>query len=557
MLFRVFVVGGYFALTALGLLGCTGSTDSTVHLSLPSIVSQPTSQTVTAGQTATSSVEATGAAPLSYQWQRNRTAISGATSSSYTTAATTSSDNGAQFTVMVNNPAGSVTSNAATPTVIAAVPSVSFSPTSLTFGSQAVWTPSSAQFVTFSNIGTSTLIFRAEPIQGDFSLASQGTCSTSLAAGASCTLSTQFTPTTTGTRTGTLSVNDNASTTPQVVALTGLGVPNPPPTTTLFGHVAILVEENTNYSSVTSSSAPYLAGLMVQYGLATQYYANTHPSIGNYFMLTTGQILTNDDRQIHSSFPVSMDNVVRELVAAGKTWKAYAESLPSVGYLGGDTTSGGGQYYVRHVPVAYLTDVQSSSAQQQNLVPFTQLAQDLLSGSLPDYSFITPNGCDDAHDCALGIANNWLKNNIDPLIKDPIFQKAGLLIIVFDESSSDNSNGGGHVVYTLISPAFSTLGYSSTTLYQHESVLRLMLEGLGITTLPGAAANASTMWTFFSNQFELSERSRSPHELRPVGKLISRGRLRTASRIARCSISVQALRAAICRNLRRDPLLFV
>lgn len=107
MLFRVFVVGGYFALTALGLLGCTGSTDSTVHLSLPSIVvSQPTSQTVTAGQTATFSVEATGAAPLSYQWQRNRTAISGATSSSYTTAATTSSDNGAQFTVMVNNPAG-------------------------------------------------------------------------------------------------------------------------------------------------------------------------------------------------------------------------------------------------------------------------------------------------------------------------------------------------------------------------------------------------------------------------------------------------------------------
>src|SRR5467141_1024705 len=498
MLFRVFVVGGYFALTALGLLGCTGSTDSTVHLSLPSIVSQPTSQTVTAGQTATSSVEATGAAPLSYQWQRNRTAISGATSSSYTTAATTSSDNGAQFTVMVNNPAGSVTSNAATLTVIAAVPSVSFSPTSLTFGSQAVWTPSSAQFVTFSNTGTSTLIFRAEPIQGDFSLASQGTCSTSLAAGASCTLSTQFTPTTTGTRTGTLSLNDNASTTPQVVALTGLGVPNPPPTTTLFGHVAILVEENTNYSSVTSSSAPYLAGLMVQYGLATQYYANTHPSIGNYFMLTTGQILTNDDRQIHSSFPVSMDNVVRELVAAGKTWKAYAESLPSVGYLGGDTTSGGGQYYVRHVPVAYLTDVQSSSTQQQNLVPFTHFATDLAAGNLPNYSFITPNGCDDAHDCGLSTADNWLKTNIDALIKNSTFQKDGLLIIIFDESSNDNSNGGGRVVCTLISPAFSKLGYQSTTLYKHESVLRLTLEGLGVTLLPSAASSAPALWEFFN-----------------------------------------------------------
>ena len=58
---------------------------------------------------------------------------------------------------------------------------------------------------------------------------------------------------------------------------------------------------------------------MVQYGVATQYYANTHPSIGNFFTFTTSEVLTNDDRQIPSSFPVSMDNVVRELVAAGKT----------------------------------------------------------------------------------------------------------------------------------------------------------------------------------------------------------------------------------------------
>jgi len=128
---------------------------------------------------------------------------------------------------------------------------------------------------------------------------------------------------------------------------------------------------------------------------------------------------------------------VRELVAAGKTWKAYAESLPSIGYIGGDSTSGGGQYYVRHDPIAYLTDVQNSSTQRQNLVPFTQLAQDLSTGGLPNYSFIAPNGCDDAHDCGLGTADNWLKNNIDPLIKNSVFQKDGLLIIVFDESSND------------------------------------------------------------------------------------------------------------------------
>jgi acid phosphatase len=465
----------------------------------PSITTQPTSQTVTAGQTASFTVVAAGTAPLSYQWNKNGAAIAGATSSSYTTPATTSSDSGSSFVVVVSNSAGSVTSNAATLTVNAAAPTVSFSPTSLTFGSQAVGTSSSAQFVTFSNTGTGTLTFGTAPITGDFSSAGQGTCSSSLAAGASCTMSVKFTPTATGIRTGTLTVNDNASTAPQVVALTGTGVsPTPPPTTGLFGHVAIVVEENTNYSSVTSSSMPYLSGLMSQYGLAMQYYANTHPSIGNYFMLTTGQILTNDDAQTPSSFPVSVNNVVRELLAAGKTWKAYAESLPSVGYIGGDTTSGGGQYYVRHVPIAYLTDVQNSSTQRQNLVPFTHLAQDLSTGSLPNYSFVTPNGCDDAHDCGLSTADNWLKNNIGPLIKNSVFQKDGLLIIIFDESSNDNTNGGGRVVCTLISPAFSKLGYQSTTLYQHDSVLRLMLEGIGVTLLPSAASSAPAMWEFFN-----------------------------------------------------------
>jgi Domain of unknown function (DUF4091)/Immunoglobulin I-set domain len=88
----------------------------------PSITTQPASQTVTAGQTASFSVAATGTAPLTYQWQKNSANIAGATSSSYTTPATTSSDNAAQFTVAVTNTAGSVTSNAASLTVNSVTP---------------------------------------------------------------------------------------------------------------------------------------------------------------------------------------------------------------------------------------------------------------------------------------------------------------------------------------------------------------------------------------------------------------------------------------------------
>ena len=64
----------------------------------------------------------------------------------------------------------------------------------------------------------------------------------------------------------------------------------------VHGHVFIVVEENANYASVIGSAAmPYLNGLAAQYGLATQYYANTHPSIGNYFMMTVGDTVTNND----------------------------------------------------------------------------------------------------------------------------------------------------------------------------------------------------------------------------------------------------------------------
>ncbi len=100
----------------------------------PSITTQPASQTVTAGQTASFSVAATGTAPLNYQWQKNSVAVGGATSSSYTTPATASSDNGALFTVVVSNTAGSATSNAATLTVNAApvAPSITSQPASQT-----------------------------------------------------------------------------------------------------------------------------------------------------------------------------------------------------------------------------------------------------------------------------------------------------------------------------------------------------------------------------------------------------------------------------------------
>ncbi|PYV25293.1 MAG: hypothetical protein DMG27_10555 [Acidobacteria bacterium] len=113
-------------------------------------------------------------------------------------------------------------------------PAVSLSPSSLSFGNQAVRTTSAVHFVTLTNTGHATLTFSGSfLISGDFafgglgtcgsSVAAGGTCGSSVAVGASCTISVKFTPTATGARTGVVTLNDNAPNTPQKITLSGAG----------------------------------------------------------------------------------------------------------------------------------------------------------------------------------------------------------------------------------------------------------------------------------------------------------------------------------------------
>lgn len=270
-------------------------------------------------------------------------------------------------------------------------------------------------------------------------------------------------------------------------------------------HVFIVMLENHSYSNVIGNAGmPYLNGLAKKYAYAESYYANTHPSIGNYFELTTGQIITNDDGY---SQTVTEDNIVRHLIAAGKTWKEYSEGLPYPGYTGGDS----GEYTEHHNPLSYFSDVRSSTTQQGNLVPFTQFSSDLANHSLPQYSFIVPDDDDNGHDCPdaipsctddqrLAAVDNWLNTNINPLILSPDFTAAhGLLVIVFDESvSTDSASGGGHVAWIVVGPDVKN-GHVSTTFYQHPSTLRFMSQSIGLTSFPGAAATAPDMGEFLSS----------------------------------------------------------
>ena len=280
--------------------------------------------------------------------------------------------------------------------------------------------------------------------------------------------------------------------------------PNPSPTPSTIpaaDHVFLIVLENHAFNQVIGSPAmPYFNSLASAHALATNYFADTHPSIGNYFMLTTGNIETNNEAFTGT---VSSDSIPRAFAAAGKTWKAYMESLPSSGYTGGDVYP----YFKHHNPFAYMTDVLGSSAETANLVPFTQLSSDLSAGTLPNFAFIAPNAEDDAHDCPTGgsvcldtdkltAADNWLKANIDPLIKSPALVNS-VFIIVFDESLDvDLVNGGGKVAMVMAGSHVKA-GFKSTTFYQHQSTLRLVMDLLRVADHPGNSTTAPTMQEFF------------------------------------------------------------
>jgi acid phosphatase len=262
-------------------------------------------------------------------------------------------------------------------------------------------------------------------------------------------------------------------------------------------HVVVVMEENTSYSNVVDNSQwPHLNSLIKAGALPTNYYADTHPSIGNYFMLTTGQILTNDD---NSTQVWNVDNIARRMLSSGVSFKIYAEGITQ-GYLGGDT----GLYLIRHNPFAMLSDVaDNATVANQVICPFTQFAIDVANNALPEFAFIVPDVDDDAHNGTPQQADTWLQGNVVvPLSGNSAFEAGGdgLLVVDFDEAAtSDTDHGGGHVSPVLWGPNVKT-GYTQTsaTVYQHESMLRTLIEALGLTDPPGAAATAPSMSEFFA-----------------------------------------------------------
>lgn len=184
-----------------------------------------------------------------------------------------------------------------------------------------------------------------------------------------------------------------------------------------IGHVAFLVLENQQGDKILGNpSIPYLTSLAMQNGYAAQYFADVHPSLGNYFMMTTGQIISND---LDFNGVVDVDNLIRHFNALGKIWKAYLQGIPNVGYTG----DGPYPYAKTHSPMAYFSDIRDDPMQASNMVPFEQLATDAAGSTLPNFIYIAPDQIHNMHDCPtdepgrdndqkLAFVDAWLQTNL-------------------------------------------------------------------------------------------------------------------------------------------------
>jgi phospholipase C len=246
--------------------------------------------------------------------------------------------------------------------------------------------------------------------------------------------------------------------------------------------------ENEEASAVIGNRhAPFINSLASRYALATRYYAIAHPSLPNYLALTGG-----------STFGVSSDctscsvggrSVADQLQDAHVSWKAYMESMSR----SCDTSAGNGSYAKKHDPFVYYRRLVADRRRCSHVVPYPQLGADLVRGSLPTFAWITPNLCDDGHDCSLATADRYLARVVPALVRE--LGPHGLLLLVWDEGTSDagccgGQAAGGRVAAIVAGPDVRP-GARSAIPYDHYSALRTIEDALRVPHLGRAGSPAT------------------------------------------------------------------
>jgi phosphatidylinositol-3-phosphatase len=280
----------------------------------------------------------------------------------------------------------------------------------------------------------------------------------------------------------------------------------------------VIVEENRGVNILGTGNAANLTRLAKQYGQATNFYAETHPSLPNYIALVGGDTFGVRDDGVHIYSGRSLMDQLRE---HGLTWKGYFESIPTAGStaeFSSETDNDPAMLYAaKHNGFVGFTSVRSDPHIADHLVGFDRLKADLRSGNLPAYAHIIPNQCNDMHglggdkvpdDCRynnnpglVARGDRVLSELVQQIEASPVWKQTGkvAIVITFDEDDGPHhdsdlkkqgccgfdpdepGNQGGGRIPTIVITNHGPQGLIDDTPYNHYSVLRTVEDAFGIT----------------------------------------------------------------------------
>jgi hypothetical protein len=155
-----------------------------------------------------------------------------------------------------------------------------------------------------------------------------------------------------------------------------------------------------------------------------------------------------------------------------------------------------GQYAKKHDPFLYFDDIRNNPQRCRHVVPFSAFSTDLAKGNMAHFSWITPDLCNDGHDCPLTQSDHWLSLTVPTILNSAAFRHGGALFITFDEAA-DGATGGcchlaqGGQVFTLVASPFAWRGGQISMPYDHYALLRTIEDAWKLPHLAGAADPAT------------------------------------------------------------------
>lgn len=296
-----------------------------------------------------------------------------------------------------------------------------------------------------------------------------------------------------------------------------------------FGHVFVIIGENTELGQINAVNSPYLLGtLKPEAAWLTSYFALTHFSEANYVGMTSGQFTQCQQFDgSAASCHQDVDNLFHQLDVAAISWQSWMESMPAPCTL---TSSGSAKalnhYGAKHNPAIFFDDIEGPLGVWSATNPSSEcLANDipaggtgpndmsafdsaLAAGAVSRFDYVVPNECEDAHDncppagSSISQFDAFLKREVPKILDSPAFGTDGVLFITFDEGTSNRGDGvghqfagGGNIAFAVLGPLVKSGVYGGV--FDHYSFLRTLEDGFGVSPYLGKAATATpinTIW---------------------------------------------------------------